>query len=186
MSITDWFAVTVRGAREHIAASFLNTWNLYAMAPRIEQIRTYKKRAPDCITVPLFPGYIFAKGESDHLKQAITAMRQRHIPNHIRGVISIDNQPVPVDSEFITYLLTEGGPQHVLRIKKNVMTDCPYHPGDLVTFLNGPAEGKTASFVRMTADERVVLLISILGRKVEVPALLESIALTTWAESKAS
>lgn len=149
----SWYAVHAKARQEAVAKEHLERQGFHVYTPRIRNAR--RRRGKWCSVIePLFPGYLFAELDID--AQNVAPIRST------RGVIGL----VRFGGELCTV------PTHVVEtlIRSQEHRDTPIEPaevfkrGDEVTIVDGPFAGVNAIFQAATAEERVLLLLDLLGR----------------------
>lgn len=73
----DWFVLRVKSRQEKVLHADLRARDLHSFLPLVEQSRVYGHRKSK-VQLPLFPGYVFLKGQKD---DAYTADRTRKVVN---------------------------------------------------------------------------------------------------------
>ncbi len=106
---------------------------------------------------PLFPGYLFVA--IDSVKGGWRAV------NSTLGVtrlVSVGETPVIVPARLVSDLMLRCDPDGKLLPARTLQ------PGDRVTVINGPFADFAASIERLAPDQRVWLLLDLMGRKTRV------------------
>lgn len=156
-----WYAVYTQPQREMMACEHLERQGFEVVAPRYMKRRRHARRVED-VPVPLFPRYIFARFDvSDAAWRVIRSTR---------GVVEIvrsGSKPLPVPIGIVEEIgrrLDEAGCMHLA--EKSGLC-----PGDRIRIESGPFAEYEAIFQSVRDEDRVVALLSLLGREVraEVP-----------------
>lgn len=83
----DWFALTVRGGAEDVAAAQLGRWGVEVMLPMVaRRVRGQYGRKARVVARPALPGYLFARlsgGQWPLLRRS----------SAIHGVVAVDGAP---------------------------------------------------------------------------------------------
>ena len=106
---------------------------------------------------PLFPGYLFVA--IDSVKGGWRAVNSTF---GISRLVSFGDKPVSVPAGLVSDLILRCDPQGKLLPAPNLQ------PGDQVTVINGPFADFTASIERLAPDQRVWLLLDLMGRESRV------------------
>ncbi|MGC6456260.1 MAG: transcription termination/antitermination protein NusG [Coraliomargaritaceae bacterium] len=153
----EWFCLRAQNKREHIAAAILNQIDsVEAFCPRIrcfKKTRTGKKRFVEA----LFPGYLFARFNlADEYRRII----------HTRGITYIvghdDKRAVP--DVIIERLQADLPDEGIIDAP-----DLSVLPGTEIEVLTGSLQGLRGKVLSLLpAEERVKVLLEILGREITV------------------
>ncbi len=140
-------------AAEHLARQAFDVY-----CPRFQKRRSHAGRV-EHIPSPLFPRYLFVA--FDPAEPAWRAIRST------RGVVDLvrsGSEPAWIDDGVVAEIRgREDAAGHVVLARQ-------FEPksGDLVRIEDGAFAQRTAIFTAMKDDERVVALLSLLGRTIEV------------------
>jgi transcriptional antiterminator RfaH len=103
---------------------------------------------------PLFPGYLFVS-----LSSQSGPWRRVNSTNGVSRLVSFSNTPSPVPSDFVAGLIKRCDDAGFLQ------ADCDLQIGDTVQISQGPFASFLATIDAMDADERVWILLDLLGQK---------------------
>ncbi len=161
-----WYAVYTKSRKEQVAEENLRNQDYEVYLPRIRQGRTRLGRLRKVIE-PLFPRYLFI---NVNLSEDNTAPVRS--TRGVTGLVRFDGAPVPVPDEFMVELMdscedVDGKP---------VMGGAVLKEGDPVVILEGPFQGLAGVLQGQTGEERVLVLLRILGRESSVAFPVESLA----------
>lgn len=160
-----WYAVYTQPQRELMACEHLERQGFEVVAPRCMKRRRHARRVED-VPAPLFPRYIFACFDA-----ADAAWR---VIRSTRGVVEIVRSgltplPVPVGVvEEISRRLDETGCMHLVETSR-------LSPGDRIRIETGPFADYEAIFQSVRDEDRVVALLSLLGREVRAEVPIEAV-----------
>lgn len=157
-----WYVAQTRPRQEAVAELNLQRQDFTCYLPRF----TRRKRVRghwQSVTEPLFPGYIFVNLD----------LTQGHIAplfstKGIKTLVRFGLQYQPFPDAGIDYLRQ----QEMLQTKTDDEgLPLPFHEGDAVRILNGPLAGLQGVYQCTRGQDRVLVLIHILGaeKPVEVP-----------------
>ena len=156
--MTRWYVVQTQPCREDRAAGHLlrQAFDLYV--PRYARKRRHARRV-DVVAAPLFPGYLFVRMDP-------ARVRWRAVNGTI-GVIRLvchGDRPTPVP-EGIVESLRAHEDERGLHTHASLMV---LEPGTRLRVIGGAFDDHVGRYERMSADERIVLLLNLLGREVRV------------------
>jgi len=158
-----WWVVHTRARHEKTVAGQLERLRIAYFLPLVEARRSYGGRAPRTVRLPLFPGYLFLRGESNEraatlrthrVAQVIEVADQERLRHELRQIHRAVNSGVPMD-------LYPG----IQRGRRCRVT-------------SGSLRGMEGTVLRRRGLCRVYLAVQILGQSAEVeidPGLLEVI-----------
>jgi len=159
-----WYAVSTKPHHERRAELNLQQLDVETFNPRLKESKVIR-RVRRVVTVPLFPGYLFAKLDLHNQFRAVSYAKG------VRRIVAFGSTPAKVDEELIEAIkgrLSSGEmitPARVLRA------------GQTVKIQDGPLCGLNAVFEReMTGQQRAVLLLRTLAYQARVVVPLEQVA----------
>ncbi len=160
-----WYAIYTLPRKEQLASEHLARQGFDVLYPRYMKRRSHARRV-STVSAPLFPRYLFAAFEiADPSWRAIRSTR---------GVIDLVRNgidPVPVPDEIIVEIRSRQGEDgHVVLGKQLQLAR-----GDSFRIDAGPFAAHIAIFEAKRDDDRVVALLSILGRKVTVQMPIDAV-----------
>lgn len=162
----QWFVAQTHPHAEAKAADHLGRQAFSVYVPRYLKRRRHARRV-DLVAAPLFPRYLFV-GVSAEMQ------RWRAIQSTIGITHLICNGDAPA--------LVHGGIIEALKRRENpdgfiVLDQRPhFRSGDKVRVLDGAFADALGLFEGITDNERVTILLDLLGRKVRVSLDVESVA----------
>ena len=161
-AVGDWFVLHCKSRQEKALADDLAAKGVPHYLPLLRQVRFHGRRKA-VVEAPLFPGYVFLRGDRD---QAYLADRTRRVANILK---------VP-DQKRIDW---ELGNLYLALAKEAPLVDFPYlQKGVRVEVRSGPFRGLQGVVHDRLARQRILLQIDMLGRAVSLEidgALLELI-----------
>jgi transcriptional antiterminator RfaH len=151
----NWFAVQLRPNMRLIAERHLTRQGFTVFAPtRFETIRRRGRLKTEA--KPLFPGYLFVRFDARASDWRVIAST--------RGVLRIvtegRSRPSPIPQDFMTALLSRCDGNGLLLAPDELAL------GDTVQILTGPFAGLVSRIDHLDQQERLHLLIQVLGRQV--------------------
>ena len=153
-----WYAAYTQPQAETRAAQELRQQGFDAFLPLCRRLRRHARRT-ETVLRPLFPRYLF-------LAMDVERQRWRSV-NGTRGVAQLVRQgdrPAPIPSGIIEALRARADACGAVPLDSLAL----FERGQVVTVTVGPFAGHTGRYEALTADERVVILVELLGRSVEV------------------
>lgn len=156
----SWYLAQTKPGHEHIAAEYLTARSFaQVFNPREPRRQVWRGRV-QMLLRPLFPGYLFVSPDPD--RPAWPAIR------YARGVTRIvafgAQEPSAVPTGVVAALRAGCDADGVLQ------HDDALRPGDQVRFLTGPFADIVTRIETVTPDQRIGLLLDLMGRSVRVIA----------------
>ena len=150
----NWYLVYTKPRQESIAEENLQRQGFDIWLPRLRLSRRRRRRWVDVVE-PLFPRYLFIRlqaGSDDFAPIRST--------RGVSGLVRVGMNPAQVPDSVVQALRQTADPENGLmnpearRLAR----------GDLVEVLEGPFEGLRGVFQLQSGNERVVILLDVLGR----------------------
>ena len=155
--MADWYVLQVKARHEAVAECNLGNQGFTTFLPMLRVQRHLRGRWHS-VCEPLFPGYLFIELDFD---------RQNTAPiRSTRGVIRLvrlgkNLQPFP-ESLLQTLMQAQSA------VGEAIDPASMFESGDEVRLISGPMAGMEAIFKARNSQERVVLLLNILGSETQV------------------
>lgn len=149
-----WFAIRVRPRHENTVARLIYSKGLDVFSPVWRSRNRWADRIKT-VSLPLFPGYLFARFAPIRLAQVVSTAG-------VTGVVSFGRQLAPVDDEEIANL------------RRLTDTSLSYQPrpylglGERVRLCYGPLSGVEGILEQVKGRLRVVISVELLRRSVAV------------------
>ena len=154
----QWFAVATQPRREMRARANLLNQRFHVYLPCFKKLIRHARRQSWGL-VPLFPGYLFV--EMDPGESRWRSINSTLGVNHL---LSQNDRPSPIDESIITRIHdAENGAGHIQLHKL-----FPFSSGDEVRFVDGPLADSPGKVRQIEDQDRVAVLLKILGREIEV------------------
>ena len=152
----NWYCAGFLRNKEHLAIQHLQRQGYSVFCPRLRKTVSHARRKVQKL-VPLFPGYLFVKLD-------VSQQRWRPIDGTIgvTHIVKTAGRPARVDPGFVAPLLESADAAGVISF------DQALKPGDAVRAIGGPLNDQLGVLCRMKDTDRVVVLMSMLGRELEV------------------
>ncbi len=161
-----WYVVRAHMRDETKALHHLQRQGFAAYLPRYLKRRSHARRI-DWVPAPLFPGYLFVAMD-------ITVERWRAIHSTIGVSHLICNGDAPVALPFgiIEEMRSREGGKGMIALHKAR----PFKAGDKVRIMSGAMCDRVGLFQSINDEERIVILLNVLGRDVTVRLDVEAVA----------
>lgn len=154
-SADRWFAVRVKSNREYVCAAALNGRGYEVFLPH----QSRSGRTTQQAMLPLFPGYLFCRFDSERRLPVLTVPGIVHI-------VGIGRVPSPVDDGEIEAL------RIVVKTGLPLNTEQPYTVDEKVHIARGPLGGLTGIVSQVRSDNAfdatVIVSITLLRRSIAV------------------
>lgn len=151
-----WFLAQIKPNARKIAERNLARQRFETFLPLIEQTDRHSGRFVQTHK-PLFPGYIFVRFDP-----AKGAWRSINSTQGITKLVSFGQAPAPVPDDLVAQLRARCD-------QDGVVTPMPdLTVGDKVTVTQGPFAAFMAEILQVDEDQRVWLLIDLMGRQTRV------------------
>ena len=151
-----WFLAQIKPNARKIAERHLARQKFETFLPLIEQTVRQNGRFVQSHK-PLFPGYIFIRFDTGK-----GSWRSINSTQGITKLVSFGQVPAPVPDSLITQLRTRCDQDGVIAPAPDL------NVGDNVTVTQGPFSDFMAEVLDMDEDQRVWLLIDLMGRQTRV------------------
>jgi transcription antitermination factor NusG len=149
-----WWALYTRHQHEKTVAEILSAKGFEVFLPLYESMRRWKDRTKQ-LSLPLFPGYVFVRGELDRRLQIITTPGVHMILS--RG----DKLAIIPEAEIQAIRMAVEGPN---KVEPHPFLEC----GQRVRVKQGPLEGVEGILVRKKNLYRLVLSVDMLAQSTAV------------------
>jgi transcriptional antiterminator RfaH len=164
-----WYAIYTQPRNEKLAADHLSRQDFEIFFPRYMKRRSHARKV-DMVPAPLFPRYLFARFDSDEARwRAIRSTR---------GVVDLVRNgldPVAVPDGIIDEIRARQDVDGFVVMARYYKL----RKGAKIRIEAGPFAEYEAIFETQRDDERVIALLSLLGRKVLVDLPIRSVAPAT-------
>ena len=155
----------MRGA-EAKAVHHLQNQGFETFLPRYLKRRRHARRA-DWVAAPLFPRYLFVRMDPEN-----TQWRPIRSTIGVADLICDGTRPAAVPDGIVEDIRARENERGYVVVK----TADEFVPGEEVAIAAGAMADHVGLFESMTDEQRVVVLLDLLGRKVRVELALEDLA----------
>lgn len=153
-----WYVVYTRSGMERMAAGHLENQGYTVYLPQRLKERQHASRI-DTISMPLFPRYLFV--ELDLSTDRWNAINGTY---GVKFLVAMGDRP----SALPQGIIEEIGARENSNGLVDVIEPCPYTKGDVVEIIHGALADQTGIFECDNDNQRVTLLLSLLGREMKV------------------
>jgi len=163
--VANWYAVYTKPRLEAVAEENLDRQGFEVYFPRCRQARLRRGKWTGQIE-PLFPRYLFVR-----VSPGTDNVAPVRSTKGVVGFVRFGGEPKAVPDALIDALRANeerGSGFHA--------TGALFSKGDNVRMLTGPFAGWQGIFLAQTGEERVMVLLSLMGRENKVAVPIDSVA----------
>lgn len=164
MTGSQWYVAQTHPRSEAKAAEQLQRQGFSTYLPRFSKRRRHARRV-DVVAVPLFPRYLFVS--VDMATQRWLSIRSTV---GVTRLICNGDVPAAVHGSIVEALRQREDERGFIQLAQR-----PFRMGEELRVLDGAFTGTLGMFEGMTDNERVTILLDLLGRKVRVNIDMESV-----------
>jgi transcriptional antiterminator RfaH len=151
-----WYLVYTKPCKERVAEQNLQCQNYEVYLPLIQRPRRRRDRWVGVIE-PLFPNYLFVR-----LQLGYDSISPIRYTRGVRDLVSFtEKEPTVVPDQIVESLMSTADRDTGLHHPQGPL----FKPSDTVIIDKGPLAGLKAIFLAETGQERVVILLELLGRE---------------------
>ena len=161
-----WYVVQTHARAEAKALYNLTRQGFDAYMPQYLRRRRHARRT-DWVPAPLFPRYLFVRMDTGR-----TQWRPIRSTFGVTDLVCNGNKPAPVPDGIVEAIRRRQNENGYVVVKPA----SSFKKGEAVQIVSGALADHTGLFECATDEERVVLLLELLGRKVRVQVPLEDIS----------
>lgn len=149
-----WYAVFTKPRLEESAVENLERQEFHVWLPRLERAVRRGGRWHDRVE-PLFPRYLFLRGEP-----GVDDFSKVRSTRGVSDFVRFGPEPAMVPEEVIQFLQDSADPETGIH---HLGKRSQFKPGDRVHVLDGPFAGLEGILLKEKGEERVLVLLSIMG-----------------------
>jgi transcriptional antiterminator RfaH len=164
-----WFVVHTHTQSEAKAALHLARQEFKVYLPQFLKTRRHARRQ-DIVKKPLFPNYLFVA-----IDLSLDRWRSINSTIGVRQIICNGETPVPVPEQLIDDIRQREDDRGNVRLNKFIK----FCKGDLVQIIDGVLSSQEAIFDSVRDEDRVQVLLNLLGGPIKVTLPLDSINANT-------
>ena len=165
-----WYAIHTKPRREREALENLERQGYKIYLPQIG-IRKFIRRKWSYVVEPLFPRYLFV-----HLDLKATNTAPIRSTKGVSQLVKFGDKAVPVADEIINFLRSSADPDTGI----HQSADPSIQPGEKVAIVGGALHGMEGVFEQDSGEDRVMVLIDVLGRLNRIAVARRDIAPTDY------
>ena len=162
-----WYVIHTRPRQEARAEAHLQRQGFQCYLPRLKQRLKRRGQRVDVVE-PLFPRYLFIQLDLSQQQNVYTIPSTRGVIGFVRFGERLPSVP----TSFIQGLRQAADPQSGLL----VVADQGFCQGERVVIESGPLAGMMGIFQEATGEERVIVLLEMLGRQNAVKMPRDAVA----------
>ncbi len=155
----EWFVVFTKPKQEKLAAEHLQRQGYYCFLPFAKNPNKIRVRRVITVIEPLFPRYLFIK--VDVQRQSIAPVRSTQ---GVSSIVMFGNRLANIPEHIIECIQNQISPETGCV----ELTPQALNAGDKVKILDGPLAGLEAVFKQSNAQNRALILMSLLGVRTTV------------------
>ncbi|NQV83836.1 MAG: transcriptional activator RfaH [Rhodospirillales bacterium] len=163
--MTYWCAVQTHVRSEDKAAFHLKRQGYDVFLPKHLKRRKHARRI-DWVLTPLFPRYLFVAINPD-----TTPWWAIRSTVGVGSLICFGDTPAVVPTNIITEIQARQDEKGLVKLHSG----CAFKPGDRVKIIDGPLNDIEGLFECPTDEDRVTVLLNLMGREVKVRVPLEAV-----------
>lgn len=160
-----WYVAQTQARAEATAVRNLERQGFRAYLPRYLKRRRHARKT-ETVAAPLFPGYLFVS-----MDVARTRWRAIRSTVGVKSLICTGESPLAVPDGVVEDILARADNQGIVPMREPE----PFEAGETVQVTEGPLADQVGWFERCTDDQRVVVLLDLLGRQLRVPLPLGAV-----------
>ncbi len=162
-----WYVVHTHSRGERLAAINLRRQGMDAYLPQYLKRRRHARRT-QWIPAPLFPGYLFVAMDVETVR-----WRAIHSTVGVRYLVCHGDWPAPVPAGIVEEVQAREDEQGLVAID----TPPPFEEGEMVRITAGAFCDQVGLFDCATDNERIIVLLELLGRHVKVRLPLDAVGI---------
>jgi transcriptional antiterminator RfaH len=149
-----WYAIHTKPRQERIAAEHMARQSYETYLPKIKQSRRQRGRWVETIE-PLFPRYLFVR--TNPLTEDVSPIRSTR---GVTGLVRFGHYMAPIPDEVIGAIKDAEDPNECVNVEQQNV----FRKGEILKILEGPLEGLEGIFEAETGEQRVLILLEVLGK----------------------
>ncbi|ANK80003.1 MAG: transcriptional antiterminator [Rhizobiales bacterium NRL2] len=160
-----WFLAQLKPNGHKLAERNLDRQGFRYFLPMQEETRRQRGKFLTLLR-PLFPGYIFIAFDPDH-----GLWRKVNSTTGVARLVSFGRSPAPVPSELVDGLMARCDREGKFQPPSTLA------PGDAVRIARGPFTDFVATVEKLAPDNRVFVLLDLMGRKTRMTVAADKLRL---------
>ena len=163
--MTAWCAVQTHVRAEDKAAFHLQRQGYSVFLPKHMKRRKHARRI-DWVPAPMFPRYLFVS-----IDPQTTQWSSIRSTIGVGDLVRFGNRPAAVPMGIISEIMARQDDKGL--VKAHI--GCPFKVGDRVKIIEGPLSDLEGLFDCATDEERITVLLNLMGREVKVRVPMEMV-----------
>ncbi|WP_126455416.1 transcription/translation regulatory transformer protein RfaH [Sulfuriflexus mobilis] len=159
----SWYLVYTKPKQETVAQQQLEQQGYVTYLPMIMNVKRRNGRRRH-VNEPFFPRYLFI-----HLDQSHDNWAPIRSTLGVSTLVRFGQMPTPISEEIIEAIRSRENPDGLQHVKDEISK------GVNVRVLDGPMAGLEGVFVARTGEQRVMLLLELMGKTTRVQIDMEAI-----------
>ena len=161
-----WYVVQTHARAEETALRNLTQQGFSAFLPQYKKRRRHARRT-DYVRAALFPRYLFVSMDIAHARwRAVTSTIG------VTHLICHGDRPAPVPPTIIDELRARMDENGFVSVEPKA----PFQPGEVIRVTGGALADSHGLFQCLTDEDRVIVLLDLMGRQLKVKLPLEAVA----------
>lgn len=165
--MSKWYLIHSKPKQEYRAYEHLENQGFDVYLPQLQAFKLKKGKQEKEIE-PLFPRYLFIQ-----LNETSSAWHKIHSTRGVSGLVRFSDFPAEVPEALIKDLQNQANPDGIIDNTAEFRTI--FNSGDLVTITKGSFIGLEAIVKEQDGDQRVNILITMLGRQQNIRVPLSAV-----------
>ena len=167
--MSSWYAVYTHAHAEMKSAINLMQQGFDIYLPQIQKTRRHARRT-EIIKAPLFPRYLFINMDVE-----IERWQAVHSTVGVKSLVCFGERPATISEDVIRDIRTCENERGCVVLHKNN----PLNKGDKVRMLHGPFYNSLGLVEGLSDNDRIFILLDILGRQVKTSVPIEAVSALT-------
>jgi len=163
--MTYWCAVQTHVRSEDKATFHLQRQGFKVFLPKHMKRRKHARRI-DWVATPLFPRYLFVAIDPES-----TQWSSIRSTVGVGDLVRFGTRPAIVPTDIITEIMARQDDNGLVKAHGN----CTFQAGDRVKIIDGPLNELEGLFHCVTDEERIIVLLNLMGREVKACVPLETV-----------
>jgi len=163
--MTRWYVAHTQAQAETKAGWHLDRQGFAVYLPRYLKRRRHARRI-DWVPAPLFPRYLFIG-----MDLAVARWRAIRSTIGVAGLVCHGDQPAAVPVGIVETIRAREDDKGIVKLPPNPL----FEKGERVQIGEGALSGLTGLFEGASDEQRVIILLDLLGRQVRVRIPLETV-----------
>ena len=156
--MTRWYVAYTQPGKENLAAGQLIAQGFKTYLPKYQKKICHARKVKN-IRAPLFPRYLFVKIDLD-----CSPWRAINGTRGISYLLTMGEKPSAVPSGIVEEIKSRESQQKLIELEPFIT----YDPGDSLEITAGALSRQFGNFIRVDTNQRIVMLLQLLGRELEV------------------